>query len=275
MILIETIEVFCQGKHSEERCEDAWLVTEDFAAVIDGVTAKGRFTYKGKTTGRLAAELVYAVLENLDRTADFAGFLEAVNHRMEAFYENVDFPESRREKGLQAVCAVYSDFRREIWLIGDCQASVDGVVYDNPKKSDRVLAEMRSLAIHLLLMEEKMEPEQAQKEARRLIEPWILKATAYANREDSPYGYAILNGEKIPESLIRRIPLDDSSHEIILASDGYPRIKGTLKETEEYLRQVLKDDPACCTRFCSTKGKLEGQSSFDDRTYLRFRVNPI
>ncbi|HIS27561.1 MAG TPA: hypothetical protein IAA57_11870 [Candidatus Pullilachnospira intestinigallinarum] len=274
MILIETIEVYCQGKYSEERCEDAWLVTEDLAAVIDGVTAKGRFTYEGKTTGRLAAELVYDVLENLDRTADFAGFLEAVNRRMEAFYENVDFPESRREKGLQAVCAVYSDLSREIWLIGDCQAAVDGVVYASPKRSDQVLAGLRSLAIHLL-MEEKMEPEQAQKEARRLIEPWILKATAYANREDSPYGYAVLNGEKIPESLIRRIPLDDGSHEIILASDGYPRIKGTLKGTEEYLRQVLKDDPACCTRFCSTKGKLEGQSSFDDQTYLRFRVNPM
>lgn len=240
-------------------------------AVIDGVTSKSDFTYHGKTTGKIAAEVVKHAIGKLKRQDNLADLLSLVNQEIKKSYQEIDFPYSKKEKGLQAVCAVYSDFYREIWLIGDCQVAVDNQIYLNPKKSDTILADMRSLILHIL-REDKVNWLEAQKKARNFIEPWILKANVFANREEPIYGYAVINGEDIPQSLIKKIQLDENYHEIILASDGYPVIKTSLQKSEDYLNTILERDNSCCEMFLSTKGIKEGQTSFDDRTYIRFSV---
>jgi len=60
------------------------------------------------------------------------------------------------------------------------------------------------------------------------------------------------------------------SHEIVLASDGYPFLKSTLEASEKALEELLKHDPQCVNSFIATKGLVEGNKSFDDRTYIRF-----
>ena len=86
--------------------------------------------------------------------------------------------------------------------------------------------------------------------------------------------------------------MSDGEHEIVLASDGYPLahcaatssqgiwgetanayLPTTLIEAERVLAVALKDDPYCCLTNVSTKGIRPGQRSFDDRTYMRFRVS--
>lgn len=268
---IKVIETFIQGKVSQELCEDALCLADGFAAVIDGVTSKSDFRYEGKTTGKLAAELVLKVLEKLDRDADAGQFISLVNREMDAFYEQIAFPYSREEQGLQAVCAVYSESRREIWMIGDCQARVDGVPYLNPKPSDEILAEMRSLVLNIVRAQrpEEFYSQETQQMARELIEPWILRSTVFANNDSTSYGYSVLNGREIPGSLIRVIRLDKEEHEVILTSDGYPSVEATLKQSEAALERVLKEDRECCRLYRSTKGVKEGCRSFDDRTYIR------
>ena len=71
--------------------------------------------------------------------------------------------------------------------------------------------------------------------------------------------------------IVEVFALNENS-EVVLASDGYPFLKETLKESEEELLKVLKEDPLCCTLNPSTKGIVKGNRSFDDRTYLRFKT---
>lgn len=61
-----------------------------------------------------------------------------------------------------------------------------------------------------------------------------------------------------------------ASSEIVLASDGYPFLKPTLAESEEALANQIANDPQNISSFIATKGLVEGNKSFDDRTYIRF-----
>lgn len=269
---MKVIETHMQGKIDLKQCEDAYVVSDDFIAVIDGVTSKSDFTYQEKTTGKIAAEIVKDVLLNMSRQAEIDYILESVNRRFVEFYQTVNFPYNKKEKGLQAVCVIYSDYFRTIWMIGDCQVLVDGVLHAATKKSDDILSQMRSLILHILKEDPQKDWKEAQREARSIIEPWILKSNQFANTHKDVFGYAMINGEQIPKTLIQNIVLDENQHEIVLASDGYPKVKNTLKESEEYLAGILEKDPACYCIYPSTKGVLEKQTSFDDRTYIRFLI---
>ena len=60
--------------------------------------------------------------------------------------------------------------------------------------------------------------------------------------------------------------------EIVLASDGYPFLMPTLQESEERLADLLRDDPLCISIYKASKGLMQGNKSFDDRSYVRFTV---
>lgn len=271
---MEVIEKYVCGKISEELCEDICFVSDHFVAVIDGVTAKSDFLHNGKKTGKLAAEIVEATLRTLPHQACVIDFIRSVNDKMRSFYKQIDFSGSEKMQGLQAVCAVYSEQRREIWMIGDCQVCVDGKNYLNPKRSDEILSEVRSLVLETLKAEKcgKWSSGEVQREARKIIEPWIVRASVFANCEESEFGYAVLNGEEIPPALIRVIRLDGGTHEIIFTSDGYPMIAPSLKESEDYLQVILHSDRECSRLYRTTKGVGEDACSFDDRAYIRFSV---
>ena len=61
------IESKTESKAPERLCEDLLVTTQDFIAVIDGVTPKSDFSYKGKSTGRLAAECVAQAVKRRKR----------------------------------------------------------------------------------------------------------------------------------------------------------------------------------------------------------------
>jgi glycerophosphoryl diester phosphodiesterase len=58
----------------------------------------------------------------------------------------------------------------------------------------------------------------------------------------------------------------------VFASDGYPKITDTLEETEQLLDYQRQTDPLNIGTFKATKAFVEGNNSFDDRTYIRFEV---
>lgn len=92
----------------------------------------------------------------------------------------------------------------------------------------------------------------------------------YANESDE-YGFGVLGLKKIvPEFVdVWRIQPDE---EVVLASDGYPFLYGTLEECEEALQQLIVEDPLLYKNYKSTKGLKPGQKSYDDRSYVRFIV---
>ena len=263
---MKVIESKTEGKAPGRLSEDNLVITPEFIAVIDGVTPKSDFTYEGKSTGRLAAELVGQVVEEMGADEDCRMFVRRCNEKFRDFYKKIKFPYDIREKGLQAAAIIYLDHFREIWMIGDCQALVDRVEYQQPKKSDVILSQFRSLMMALGA---------EAGDARAQIEPWILKATAFANKAGNSYGYSVLNGGEIPEELVKVIRLSEGEHEIVLASDGYPVLKPTLQQSEQELERIMKDDPQCCRLYESTKGLKPGNKSFDDRTYVRFQAGTL
>lgn len=271
MIEIKVLESFCEGKSDESACEDGYVISEDFIAVIDGVTGKSDFLYDGKTTGKLTSEMICKVLNKLPKESSLMQLITEVNDEIGRFYKKYSFPYDIKEKGLQAAGVFYSAYYHEIWMIGDCQACVDGIQYFNPKKSDLILSDMRALVIECMKSSQSEGiTEECMEMARTIILPWIIKSNVFANDNSTDYGYSVMNGEKIPESLVQKIKLDDQSHEVILASDGYPAIERTLELTEMKLKEILKSDPGCYKDYRSTKGVKKGWKSFDDRTYIRF-----
>lgn len=58
-----------------------------------------------------------------------------------------------------------------------------------------------------------------------------------------------------------------------MASDGYPDLCETLRESEEKLKILLEKDPLMISIYKSTKGLQKGNTSFDDRAYISFDID--
>lgn len=91
--------------------------------------------------------------------------------------------------------------------------------------------------------------------------------------EQQNVGYSVVDGFPIPRQHVRVITLDFQSWEIVLASDGYPFLCSTLAESERRLQQQRIADPLNMgPDFQATKGFHPDNLSFDDRSYIRFRI---
>jgi glycerophosphoryl diester phosphodiesterase len=84
--------------------------------------------------------------------------------------------------------------------------------------------------------------------------------------------YSVIDGFNIPEQYVRIVTLDFQPWEIVLASDGYPFLCPTLQESEEKLDWQRQNDPLNIGEFKATKAFTKGNNSFDDRSYIRFKV---
>lgn len=101
--------------------------------------------------------------------------------------------------------------------------------------------------------------------------PYLVSTNTFANKADTRFGYSVLNGQEIPSCLIISIAVQ-AGDEIVLTSDGYPEITPTFEETEAYLQGIIHNDPDLIDQFISTKGVTPDQVSFDDRSYIAFKV---
>lgn len=173
----------------------------------------------------------------------------------------VEHPEER----LTASAIIFSRVRREIWMIGDCQCLVGGEYYDNPKPYEQELAERRAEIIHS--SQEPKEQYLINDTARQQIIPYMLESMKQQNIK-----YSVIDGFNIPEQHVRIITLDFQPWEIVLASDGYPILCSTLKESEDKLDWQRQNDPLNIGEFKATKAFANGNNSFDDRAYIRFKV---
>lgn len=288
---MKIIESCIIGKKSPEACEDGMVVTDDFIAVIDGSTSKTpKHLNPDMKNGRYAMMLISEYIrEELKADASVDDFCQGVTaYIYNKVYEKLGVEErlkERPEERLTASAILYSRTRNEVWMVGDCQAIIDGKLYENGKPYEEKIARKRV---------ELIEQGLSSAEARKQIEPLLIKAMLSGQNQT----YTVIDGFPIYREGVKVVSVSDSSSvqdsvpasdsvpcsdsasasdtipssssEIVLASDGYPFLKPTLAASEAALAEQIANDPQNIHSFIATKGIVEGNKSFDDRTYIRF-----
>jgi glycerophosphoryl diester phosphodiesterase len=288
---MKIIESSIIGKKSPEACEDGMVVTDDFIAVIDGSTSKTpKHLNPDMKNGRYAMMLISEYIwEELKADASVDDFCLGVTaYIYNKVYEKLGVEERLKEhpeERLTASAILYSRTRNEVWMVGDCQAIIDGKLYENGKPYEEKIARKR-----VELIEQGLSPA----EARKQIEPLLIEAMLSGQNQT----YTVIDGFPIYREGVKVVSVSDScsvqdsvpasdsvpcsdsvsasdtipssSSEIVLASDGYPFLKPTLAASEAALAEQIANDPQNIRSFIATKGIVEGNKSFDDRTYIRF-----
>ena len=288
---MKIIESSIIGKKSPEACEDGIVVTDDFIAVIDGSTSKTpKHLNPDMKNGRYAMMLISEYIrEELKTDASVDEFCQGVTaYIYNKVYEKLGVEERLKEhpeERLTASAILYSRTRNEVWMVGDCQAIIAGKLYENGKPYEKKIARKR-----VELIAQGLSPA----EARKQIEPLLIKAMLSGQNQT----YTVIDGFPIYREGVKVVSVSDSSSvqdsvpasdsvpcsdsvsasgtipssssEIVLASDGYPFLKPTLAASEAALAEQIANDPQNIHSFIATKGIVEGNKSFDDRTYIRF-----
>ena len=288
---MKIIESSIIGKKSSEACEDGMVVTDDFIAVIDGSTSKTpKHLNPDMKNGRYAMMLISEYIrEELKADASVDDFCQGVTaYIYNKVYEKLGVEERLKEhpeERLTASAILYSRTRNEVWMVGDCQAIIAGKLYENGKPYEQEIARKR-----VELIEQGLSPA----EARKQIEPLLIEAMLSGQNQT----YTVIDGFPIYREGVKVVSVSDSSSvqdsvpasdsvpcsdsasasntipssssEIVLASDGYPFLKPTLAASEAALAEQIANDPQNIRSFIATKGIVEGNKSFDDRTYIRF-----
>ena len=286
---MKIIESKIVGKKSQESCEDGMVITDDFIAVIDGSTSKTpKHLNPDMKNGRYAMMLISEYIrEKLKADASVDDFCQGVTaYIYNKVYEKLGVEERLKEhpeERLTASAILYSRTRNEVWMVGDCQAIIAGKLYENGKPYEQEIAGKR-----VELIEQGLSPA----EARKQIEPLLIKAMLSGQNQT----YTVIDGFPIYREGVKVVSVSDScsvpasdsvpcsdsvsasgtffvsSSEIVLASDGYPFLEPTLAASEAALVEQIANDPQNIHSFIATKGIVEGNKSFDDRTYIRFSV---
>ena len=288
---MKIIESSIIGKKSPEACEDGMVVTDDFIAVIDGSTSKtpkhlNPDMKNGRYAMMLISEYIREELKADDSVDDFCQGVTAYIYNK--VYEKLGVEERLKkhpEERLTASAILYSRIRNEVWMVGDCQAIIAGKLYENGKPYEEKIARKR-----VELIAQGLSPA----EARKQIEPLLIEAMLSGQNQT----YTVIDGFPIYREGVKVVSVSDSSSvqdsvpasdsvpcsdsasasgtisvsssEIVLASDGYPFLEPTLAASEAALAEQIANDPQNIHSFIATKGIVEGNKSFDDRTYIRF-----
>lgn len=285
-LMMRIIERYCQGKRNDQSLnEDGMLVTDDFAAVVDGVTSKSVRHLWRPSGGVVAKDLMLGVIGGMPADASMRQMQRAVDECFQARYRSHEagirvFADEPVER-LQANAVVYSARRHEAWLFGDCQIMVNGVQTPTTKDVDVLLGDLRAFTVLALREMQDGTPDvpisgsfgapasdAAPKDpSRAMILPFLRLQSQFANKR-GPFGYFVFDGFTDMTYPIRTVPVSPGD-EVVLASDGYPLLRPTLDESERELQRLRSEDPDLIDRYRSTKG-FQGRATFDDLTYLRF-----
>ena len=272
-------EQFIQSKTGNlEDCEDTLHSGDCYVAVIDGATSKSERRWKGKSGGRRAAEIISQAFKDMgpDYTArQAADLMTGLIHKCYAGANLVETVQKDPDQRIIASCAAISLTRREVWLIGDCQLLLGNRYISHPKKIDHILSEVRALVLELELQKGMTVEQLREKDkGREFIVPLLKEHTLLQNNPTaSTYWFPALDGFTIPDAGIITLPISQDVETIVLATDGYPVVKDNLKESERILQIILTEDPLVFRSYKSTKGMAHGHVSFDDRAYIKVRLN--
>lgn len=253
--------------------EDSILDNEYYGVVADGATTLKGVLIEGLSPGKIASSLVIDYFSKAKANITFYKAIEDLEKIFQNWYYNHKNEFSDR---ITTSFVVLNKERKELWFLGDCCAKVDNILYCYNKKIDDFTTNLRVLTIKNSIRDGKITYKECLKNdiGRKAIAPIIDSQVQFQNCNDSSeYCYGVLDGYPTLKRDIHIVKLDDTINSIILTSDGYPIIEDTLEKSEDKLQSILEEDPLMIYNFPTTKGLTPNNSSFDDRSYLRYKYH--
>ncbi|MDY4885235.1 MAG: hypothetical protein SO141_03185 [Alphaproteobacteria bacterium] len=267
--MIEIIEQKSISKTGiETDNEDGVFISDNYVAVVDGATSKDSNLYEGRTGGQVVRDIILETLAKLKGNETSVEGVHLIQNEIEKQFPAAEFFHAC------ASAVIFNVRKRCIWMVGDCQACVNGKKYTNNKIIDDINSHTRAMVLEAFIMDGNPESEILKNDiGREMIMPFLKLQKKFENKSGY-FGYPVFNNVSMPEDVLHskivNIDIPENA-EIVLASDGYPELKPSLKESEEELAKIIKKDPFCYKTYFSTKGLKKGNVSFDDRTYIRFK----
>lgn len=264
------------GKKDLAMCEDGIAANADFAAVIDGSTSKTTMHIKhGVSNGRYSMKLICHYIHTMPATFSAEDFCRSITEHIARIYKShgisierlIEHPEER----LTASAVIYSEYRREVWIVGDCQCLIDGTLHNNTKPQETVLAARRAKYLNDEITSGRLTVQNIMQDddpGRQIILDDLVSSCKEQNKS-----FVVIDGFPMLTSHVKVVSIGTGRHEIVLASDGYPYLYPTLAASEAYLNCLLSKDPLCINLFKATKGKYKDLLSFDDRAYIRLIID--
>lgn len=268
--IMRIIEKKCVGKREDQSLnEDELVITNQYVAIIDGASSAGNIW--GKPGGLMAKSILSQAILEANVIEDGYEFIRYLNRKLYlAQSENLEaFADPT--KRLMASVLIYSIETHQVWSYGDCPFLINGQAFGFDKKVDKMNAMLRAYVNFREILAGSSEEELLMNDKGALaIRPLIKIQPVFANK-DIPFGYPILDGGELCDSFFCNHSLR-TNDELVMASDGYPILLPTLKDSEDCLSRLLAKDPLCIKYFESVKGCYSGNTSYDDRTYVRILI---
>lgn len=151
---IKNVESTSIGKITGKNDDDIYI-GNNFVAVIDGVSSKSKIESGEKNI--TISHIITEAIKKIDRptapeyakTLEMEEFIQYINMYIKRYCEEIKYPLSQNP--LEATGAIYSKYRNQIWIVGDCRAVYDDNVIENELKIDEVYMKIRAEIIRTLL----------------------------------------------------------------------------------------------------------------------------
>lgn len=275
---MKVIEEFIQSKTGDlSSCEDGIFASDNFIGVFDGATNVSKTKYEGKTPAQISKDLLLKALSELPENISAQEGVMRLDGAITKWYRDNNLFELMEKNPAErcfAVGAIFSKYYRQLWMVGECQAIVDGKHITNEKYIDKLFADVRAFYLETEIIDGKSIEELIENDTgREYVLPLIRRQTKFQNTENEMFGFDTFDGFYKNSHAVKIVDIPQNNEYIVLATDGYPELYPTLEESESALRKILEEDPLCFRTNRQVRAFKKGFESFDDRSYIRFSLS--
>lgn len=254
--------------------EDAVVVTDRHAFVLDGVGSYPSFEVAGSAPGRLAVDTVRPLLEQLPADATLRQTVDSLSAAIAEVLatHRVDLASLPRPPAVQLTG--YSAALRQVWRVGDTSVRIDGKEHLRDQQFDLLCNQMRTMLRHAAVLSGRSVEASLSEDPMLPFLPALVAAQAQLlNRDsDSPYAFGWVTASPTPGRFLETFTVPQGS-EVVLATDGHLGAPATLRAAEAALATELARPPLADMRRLADRDALgAGMVSFDDRAYVRLRA---
>lgn len=261
----EIVECCVIPRDLRTACGDIIAKSRNCIGIVDGSTVKSWHT----STQPLSTDIAQKVAETLT-TVGIDDTLEIVVERASKAISQLKA--GHGDYSSSGPCATFAAahlVRREVWRVGDCWVRIAAKIHPPKMWPDHVVALARTLILRANLAKGHMTVKELMLDdpGRDGVTSLLFASEALRNCECEG-GYGAVDGSTVPAMYLERWSVDKGK-EVVLATDGYLDISGTMNDAEMHLNSVLANDPLLIGKYRQTKTRVPGANSFDDRAYVR------
>ena len=274
--MIKPIEAECISKTGDEigNC-DALVITGSYIAVIDAYQARGWRSWGNHLPGGVFArtvlvEAIEKLAPGLERDEVFTMLHEALQKAAADSMEEMEDADSIFAFPMARVM-IYSVDKRQIWRLGDSPFCIDGELNQPRNEALEAAALYRASVLTRFLAKERDLYDLVNSDIGRSA---IIQTIAQEDQKADGVTAISGNPNAKLEDILAHVETYDVNvdQEIIMATDGFPRILPTLDESTDWLLEEKSRDPLFINDYKALRNWGEYDAGYDDRTYVRFIV---